>query len=80
MKSWLDYNNYFCNKDKMLEERTKYKVYCKCGHGEVFYPFEKKNKKICSWCGYYVYKNKRIEFKDRLNSLMCKNKIEGVYQ
>jgi len=77
MKSWLDYRNHFSNDFRLLEELTKYKVSCPCGHKTVFYPFEKKDKKICSWCGHYVYINKRVEFKEKLRRLL---KIEGVYQ
>lgn len=64
---------------RLDNERSKYKVYCKCGHSIIIYPFEKKDKKICSWCGYYVYKNKKLEFIDKLNNLLNKN-LEGVYQ
>lgn len=64
---------------KRLEEKKKYTVYCKCGHSMAIYPMEHKTKKICSWCGYYVYKNKKVEFIDRLENLLSKN-LEGVYQ
>ena len=77
MKSWLDYRSYFSNEYRLVEERAKYKVYCKCGHSIVFYPIEKKDRKICSWCGHYIYKNSKVEFKNRLNNLL---KIEGAYQ
>ena len=72
MKAWIDYtNNIFKNDSKISSERAKYKIYCsKCGHGTVFYPMEHKNKKICSWCGYYVYKDKKEEFKERLGVLL----------
>lgn len=52
--------------NKKSNEMSKYKVYCKCGHSTVIYPFEHKNKKICSWCGNYVYKNQLEKFKDLL--------------
>lgn len=72
MKAWIDYtNNIFKNDSKISSERAKYKIYCsKCGHGTVFYPMEHKSKKICSWCGYYVYKDKKEEFKERLGMLL----------
>lgn len=56
--------------DKMMKLREKYRIYCKCGHSIVIFPFERKTKKICSWCGHYVYLNEKIEFKDRLTKLM----------
>lgn len=77
MKSWLDYKTYLSSDYKLMKERTKYRVYCKCGHSMVFYPIENKDKKICSWCGNYVYKDNKTEFINRLNRLL---KIEGVYQ
>ena len=52
-------------KDKVrLDFYTKNSVKCEhCGHtvflGRLKY-------KICSWCGYYVFKNKKIEFDFRL--------------
>ena len=51
---------------RRVNEQTKYRVYCNCGHSMVIYPFEHKNKKICSWCGNYVYKNNVEKFKDLL--------------
>ena len=52
--------------EKLIELRTKYRVYCKCGHSLAFYPFEHRSKKICSWCKKYVYINEKTEFKERL--------------
>lgn len=72
MKAWIDLSgNIFRNDSRISDERAKYKIYCnRCGHSLVFYPFEKKNKKICSHCGYYVYQNKKEEFKERLGLLL----------
>lgn len=56
---------------KITEEFSKYKVYCKnCGHSILFIPFENKKKKICSWCGHIVYANDNLEFKDKLKKVM----------
>lgn len=55
---------------KMIEERNKFKMYCSCGHSMIMFPFEKKNKKICRYCGNYVYINKQEEFKERLGVLL----------
>lgn len=51
---------------KMVEERTKFRIYCDCGHSMVLFPFEHRNKKICSYCGKYVYKNEKEKFKEKL--------------
>lgn len=37
---------------------------CKCGHSVVIPAFV--NKKICHWCGKWVYKSDREEFKEKL--------------
>ena len=55
---------------KILNEREEFKIYCSCGHGVVILPFEHKNKKICSYCGKYVYKDKKEEFKERLGVIL----------
>ena len=66
---------------KLDEERAKYRVYCKCGHSIIIYPFEKRKKKICTNCGYYVYLNKKVEFMEKIKKIINKNfKMEGVYQ
>lgn len=72
MEAWIDKNKKIYKNDiKISNEIAKYKIYCnRCGHGTVFYPFEKRNKKICSHCGYYVYQSKKEEFKERLDILL----------
>lgn len=51
---------------KMASEQAKYKKYCQfCGHTISFYAFEP-DKKLCSWCGKYNYRNGLVEFKDIL--------------
>lgn len=55
---------------KVIEERYAFKIYCSCGHSIVIFPFEHKNKKLCSYCGKYVYKEKKEEFKERLGVLL----------
>lgn len=53
---------------KELEEERKMKVSCpKCKHIKWFYPFENRKYKICEYCGTKVYRNKKEEFKDKLN-------------
>ena len=49
--------------EKFYNYITKNKISCECGHKIFLY---KKDKLICSWCGRYVFKNKRIEFKYRI--------------
>lgn len=58
--------NIYSNNAKILKERAKYRVYCKCGHSMLIYPFEHKDKKICKHCGCYAYRNELVKFKDIL--------------
>lgn len=58
---------------KKDNEAEKTKVKCKCGHS-VYLLGEKK--KICSWCGSYVYLTPMIEFKDKLINVMFKIKLK----
>ena len=60
---------YSLNK-KIMKERNQFKVYCSCGHSMVIFPFEKKNKKVCRYCGKYVYISKQEEFKERLGAIL----------
>lgn len=61
-------------KNKEIERLIKFECEntykCKCGHSLVIYP--KENKKLCRWCGKYVYKSKQDEFKDKLINVIRK--------
>lgn len=57
--------------DKYASILKDYKTICKCGH-RMLIPYHI-DKMICSWCGNYVYRNKRVEFKDKLKKEMKKN-------
>jgi rRNA maturation endonuclease Nob1 len=51
---------------KLATEQAKYKKHCQfCGHTISFYAFEP-DKKLCSWCGKYNYRNGLVEFKTLL--------------
>ena len=53
--------------DKLHSKAADYTYTCKCSHRVVIYPFEKKERKLCNHCGYYVYtdakKQKQYDFK-----------------
>ena len=49
---------------KMQDEYDKVKYRCACGHRVVIPNWVDKN--VCDWCGNYVFKNKKDEFKYRL--------------
>lgn len=50
---------------KIFNSIAKCKVKCTCGHSIP----TTKPKVICSWCGNYVYKDKRLEFKEKLKKV-----------
>ena len=53
---------------RMTEEYDKVKFRCKCGH-KVIIPIWV-DKQICRWCGMYVYRNKQIEFRNKMKVLL----------
>ena len=62
---------------KMHDAMQKIRIKCKCGHSIVVPP--KINRVICSWCGNYVYKDPKEQFKHDLIKMMRKeNKQEGI--
>lgn len=67
--------------ERLHEEASKYKYYCKCSHSVVIYPFEHRDNKECDWCHRLVFndaekqkkydeKLKREEFKLKMYKLM----------
>jgi hypothetical protein len=49
---------------KLMNEYTINTYTCECGH-RVFI-LKNRDKEICTWCGKYVFKSKKEEFKYRL--------------
>lgn len=56
--------------DRMTEEYDKVKYRCSCGH-RVIIPYWTE-KSLCHWCHNYVYKDKKLEFKERLQNELRK--------
>ncbi len=52
--------------DEMFNLQTKYTKKCRCSCSVVIYPWENVERKMCRWCGRYVYmddeKQKRYNF------------------
>lgn len=60
--------------EKMDQERAKAKVYCpNCGHSMLL---GRADKKLCSHCNHYVFKNEDIENKFRIMEKINKLKRE----
>ena len=53
--------------NKLSEATQKQKIVCPHCRAKVTVPFFLE-RKICSVCGYYVYRNKHLEFKEKLKS------------
>lgn len=66
--SWIMTKEQF---QRQANEYDKVKIKCKCGHKLVIPVWV--DKQVCSWCGYYVYRNKRLEFKEKLMKEMKKS-------
>ena len=49
--------------EKYTSVLSDHRVLCKCSHSILIPP--EVNKVICSWCGKYVFKDKKEEFKYR---------------
>lgn len=63
----------FAEDDRMFEEYSKHKVRCKhCGHNSTIPVYV--DKRVCSWCGNYVFRTPEIEFKFRLDQEIKKRK------
>lgn len=59
----MRYIKAFYKEDRIAEEQSKYKVKCKCGTKTVMVNVEKT---ICRGCGHWLYKNKKIEFIEKM--------------
>lgn len=53
---------------RMTDEYDKVKYICKCGHRVVIPKWV--DKQLCDWCGRYVFKDKRSEFKYRIREII----------
>lgn len=53
---------------------AEHKIICKCGH-RVFVS-KLNDRKLCTWCGNYVYRTKQLEFRYKVIEL--KKKFEKL--
>lgn len=58
--------------EKYWKERSDYRIMCRCGHSITMPPRIKK--KICQWCGNYVFRDARAEFVYRLDEKLKQEK------
>lgn len=54
--------------EKRFRNITDSSIKCSCGHSIL----TTKQKTLCTWCGNYVYKDKKLEFEERLKSSLKK--------
>ena len=57
---------------KIFKEISNFKVKCSCGHTFA----TTKEKDLCSWCGNYVYKDKKNEFTEKLMKEIKTKEVE----
>lgn len=55
---------------RKMDEYDKVKYICSCGHRVIIPKWV--DKTICGWCGNYVFKDKKEEFKYRLKEEIMK--------
>lgn len=66
MKKYID-------KEALIQDKLKdNNIKCKCSHVNTLNINE--DKKICKWCGNYIFKNKQAEFEYRLKERMVKER------
>lgn len=54
--------------DKLFNEYRKITFHCRhCGHSVTIYGYM--DKKICNYCGYYVFRTPKDEFKFRMKNV-----------
>lgn len=61
---WIRFNQ----QKKIDRYYEQYKTYCSCGHSVVMFP--NTNRKLCTHCGHFIYRNKLDEFKAKLLEAM----------
>lgn len=67
-------NNYLTNRELLKKEKiaTDYGVKCAhCGHRMLI--TNRFDRVICTWCGNWIYRNKKAEFRYRIEKEMKKN-------
>lgn len=64
--------------ERLQDELNLHTYTCNCGHRVLILP--QKDKVLCNWCKHYVFKNKRDEFKYRMNEKIrrCNNERENI--
>lgn len=70
MKNKKGNKRYIDKVAKIADKLKYYNVKCKCGHTNTM--SAKEEKKICNWCGNYVFRNKQAEFEYRLRERINK--------
>lgn len=64
------------NDRKLLKDLNELRRYCKFGHSVCI--GSKRRKIICSYCGSWIYKNDKDEFKDKLMMKIERRKLDGI--
>ena len=58
--------------ERLWQEKTKYKVKCKCGHVTTI--INPKGYQLCTWCHNFVFLKPQIEFEYRMKENLIKER------
>lgn len=64
------------NIHKLEDELNKHKVQCTCGTKTVMIDADRT---ICRGCGHWIYKTKKIEFREKLKYELLRGKLSISY-
>lgn len=71
-------SNKFIMDSKLFKEKSNNSKHCEyCGHTLTFYSYEK-DRKCCTYCGRYNYRNDFVKFKYKLKEKGLQVKIENA--
>ena len=56
--------------EKYAKTLINYRVVCKCGHSQVIPP--QLDRTVCDWCGKFIFKDEKTEFKYRVKEAIRK--------
>jgi uncharacterized paraquat-inducible protein A len=66
---------FFSEEEKRrFSDITNNSIKCSCGHSIL----TNKKKALCNWCGKYVYKDKKLEFQEKLKASLKGGNNENI--
>ena len=78
MEEIRQFRKQFWYEQRLADSKSKVRKLCKCGHSLLVPAYIQKVK--CSYCGCWVFHNKKDEFNYKLEIALRKKKYEQVSQ